>query len=163
MRSQRARGRTPRVRTCAGLFLLGTLTIGCAARAPQLVVGAGPGDLRAFLAAHAPAPQQEIRADEIGRTTTASYHVVQVRGAERPHLHASHDLTVVVLEGRGTLRREGTAPLALAAGDAVVIPRGQVHWFTREGSEPAVALVTFAPPLDAPDTVPAPGATASPR
>jgi len=146
------------MRIAVALALLGALATGCAARAPQLVVGAGPGDLRAFLATHAPAPQQEIRADEIGRTATASYHVVQVQGAERPHFHASHDLTVVVLAGRGTLRRDGAAPLALAVGDAVVIPRGQVHWFTREGREAAVAFVTFSPPLDAPDTVPAPGA-----
>lgn len=139
------------------LSLLATLATACGARAPQLVVGAGPGDLRTFLATHPPASEQEIRADEIGRTATASYHVVQVQGAERPHLHAKHDLTVVVLAGRGTLRRDGAAPLALAAGDAVAIPRGQVHWFTREGREPAVAFVTFSPPLDAPDTVPAPG------
>jgi len=133
------------------------LATGCAARAPQVAVGGGPGDFRAFLATHVPAPQQEIRADEIGRTTTSSYHIVQVQGAERPHLHASHDLTVVVLAGRGTFRREGAPPLALAAGDALVIPRGQVHWFTREGSEPAVSFVIFSPPLDAPDSVPAPG------
>ncbi len=146
----------------AVVLVLGVL-VGCASRSPRVVVGDGPGELHAFLAAHPPAPQQEIRVDEVGRTASASYHVVQVQGAERPHLHASHDLTVVVLQGRGTLRREGLPPLALGAGDAVVIPRGQVHWFTRDGRAPAVALVGFAPPLDAPDTVPVPAATTSTR
>jgi quercetin dioxygenase-like cupin family protein len=151
------------MRMRAVAVLAGMLGMGCASRLPQVVVGgAGPGDLRAFLAAHVPAPEQAIRVDEIGRTASASYHVVQVQGAERPHLHATHDLTVVVLEGRGTLRRLGTAPLALDAGDAVVIPRGQVHWFIREGGTPAVALVAFAPPLEAPDNVPAPEVSAEP-
>ena len=103
-----------------------------------------------------PAAGQDIRVDEIGRTATASYHVVQVQGRERPHLHATHDLTVVVLRGRGVLRRDASAPVALAAGDAVVIPRGVGHWFSREGTGLAVALVAFTPPLDAPDSVPLP-------
>lgn len=130
--------------------------VACTSRAPQLVIGAGPDDLETFLTAHPPAPGQDIRVDELGRTTTASYHVVQVQGRERPHTHASHDLTVVVLRGRGTLVRAGSR-IPLAAGDAVVIPRGVVHCFARDGHASAVALVVFAPPLDGPDSVPAPG------
>ena len=127
-----------------------------ATRSPRLPYTSGSGGLDAFLAAHPLATQQGIRADEIGRTATASYHVVQVRSAETPHRHATHDLTVVVLRGQGTLTREAQA-VRLGAGDAAVIPRGEVHWFANGGSAPAVALVMFAPPLDAPDTVPADG------
>jgi hypothetical protein len=36
----------------------------------------------------------------------------------------------------------------------VVIARDTVHWFTSTGCEPALALVVFTPPLDAPDSVP---------
>lgn len=128
----------------------------CTARAPHVAVDP-PVDVEAFLTAHPPAPGQAIRVDEVGRTTSASYHVVQVQGRERPHLHTAHDLTVVVLRGRGTLTR-GDARVPMSAGDAAVIPRGVVHWFAREGGSPAVAFVMFSPPLDAPDTVPVPGA-----
>ncbi len=79
---------------------------------------------------------------------------MQVQGRERPHRHTTHDLTVDVLQGRGTLRGDGAPPIALAAGDTVVIPRGAVHWFARDGHSAAVALVAFAPPLDATDSVP---------
>ena len=125
----------------------------CAARAPRVAVGGLAGGLDEFLAAHPLAEGQAIRADEVGRTGSASYHLVQVRGRESPHRHVAHDLTVFVLRGRGSLTL-GEVGCPLAAGDAAVIPRGAVHWFANEGGGPALALVVFAPPLDAPDTVP---------
>jgi len=85
------------------LVLVVTLCAACATRTPRLPY-AGPLD--DFLAAHPLSDGQNIRADEIGRTATASYHVVQVRGAESPHRHVAHDLTVVVLRGHGTLTRD---------------------------------------------------------
>jgi quercetin dioxygenase-like cupin family protein len=132
------------------LVLVVTLCAACAARTPRLPY-AGPLD--DFLAAHPLSDGQNIRADEIGRTATASYHVVQVRGAESPHRHVAHDLTVVVLRGHGTLTRDAER-VALVAGDAAVVARGAPHWFANGARSPAVALVVFAPPLDAPDMVP---------
>jgi len=127
---------------------------GCASRPPRALVGSLADGLEEFLAAHPLAEGQMIRADEVGRTASASYHLVQVRGGESPHRHVAHDLTVFVLRGQGTLTL-GDSRRALAAGDAAVVPRGAVHWFANGGGAPALALVVFAPPLDAPDTVPA--------
>jgi quercetin dioxygenase-like cupin family protein len=126
----------------------------CGARAPRVALAPLAGGLDAFVAAHPLAPGQDLRADEVGRTATASYHLVQVRGRERPHRHLAHDLTVFVMRGKGTLTL-GAARIDLAAGDAAVVPRGEVHWFGNGGRGPALALVAFAPPLDAPDSVPA--------
>ena len=125
----------------------------CAPRPPRVAVGSLAAGLDEFLAAHPLAEGQTIRADEVGRTASASYHLVQVRGSESPHRHAAHDLTVFVLRGRGTLTL-GEGRRALAAGDAAAIPRGAVHWFANGGRAPALAFVVFTPPLDAPDTVP---------
>ena len=143
-----------RLRRRSGAAALALVLAACGARSPRLPYAGA--DLDAFLAAHPLAAQQSIRLDEIGRTATASYHVVQVRGAETPHRHATHDLTVVVLRGRGTFNREGRA-MSLRAGDAVVIPRGEAHWFANGGRGAAVSFVIFAPPLDAPDSVPVDG------
>ncbi len=134
--------------------VLAAFLAGCTARTPRVPFGALMNGLDAFVASHPLAPEQAIRADEVGRTAAASYHVVQVRGSESPHRHVAHDLTVFVLRGQGMLALEETRQ-TLAAGDAAVIPRGAVHWFANGGREPALALVVFAPPLDAPDTVPA--------
>jgi quercetin dioxygenase-like cupin family protein len=133
------------------IVLLAMLLGGCAARAPRLPYA---GSLDGFLASHPLADGQNIRADEIGRTASGSYHVVQVRGAETPHRHVAHDLTVFVLRGRGTMSR-GLERVALVAGDAAVVSRGEPHWFANGARDAAVALVVFVPPLDAPDTVPA--------
>ena len=127
------------------------LLAACAARAPRIPWAGG---LDAFLVAHPLGPGQNIRADEVGRTATASYHVVQVRGSETPHRHVAHDLTVFVLRGRGTLAR-GPEHLDLRAGDAAVVPRGEPHRFANGGRGSAVAFVVFVPPLDAPDSEPA--------
>jgi len=97
---------------------------------------------------------ENIRADPVARTETASYHVVQVHDREAPHRHTAHDLTVFVLRGRGTLFL-GHRRIRLRAGDAVLIPRGTAHSFVNEGRGRAVTLAVFTPPLDAPDAVPA--------
>jgi quercetin dioxygenase-like cupin family protein len=140
------------LRTALALALAAVLG-GCAPRAPAAAAGA-LRDLDAFLAAHPRAPADGVRVDEVARTADASVHVVQLRRSESPHVHARHDLTVVVLRGRGTLTL-GAARLAQRPGDVAFVPRGTVHWFAREGDGDAVALAVFTPPLDGPDTVPA--------
>lgn len=127
---------------------------GCAARSPRVVLEPLRAGLEPFLAAHALGVGQEIRVDEVGRTAGASYHLVQVVGREKPHRHATHDLAVFVLEGRGALTLDQTRT-ELAAGDAAVVPRGMTHWFARTGGRAAIALVVFTPPLDGTDWVPA--------
>jgi quercetin dioxygenase-like cupin family protein len=134
--------------------LLGAL--GCqgpAPDAPQLMIGALRHGLAPYLAAHPLPDGAEIRADLIERTSGASVHVVQVRGRERPHRHLEHDLVVHVLRGEGVLTLEG-AGIPLRVGDVVVVERGAPHWFASAPGTTAVALVTFAPPLDVPDSVP---------
>ena len=136
------------------ILLAGALA--CVRRAPRIDLPPLAGGTDAFLAAHPLAAGQNIRVDEVGRTRSASYHLVQVRGGESPHRHETHDLSVVVLAGGGTLDL-GARRLPLDAGDVAVIPRGEVHWFTNRGRGNALALVVFSPPLDAPDSVPATG------
>jgi mannose-6-phosphate isomerase-like protein (cupin superfamily) len=111
------------------------------------------GEITAVLARHPLAPDASLRAVELGRGADVSHHLVQVRGAERPHLHRRHDLTVMLLRGRGE-QAVGPQRVPVAAGDAIFIPRGVVHFFRNTGSAPAVALVTFAPPFDGSDHVP---------
>src|SRR5262245_32927160 len=125
----------------------------CAPHTPRVVLPALTPGVGPFLDAHPLGADQAIRIDEVGRTAGASYHLVQVRGQERPHHHAAHDLTVLVLRGHGMLTLGGDR-LPLAAGDAAVVPRGLPHWFANEGREASVTFAVFTPPLDAPDSVP---------
>ena len=119
----------------------------------QVVARDGSARLEELLRRYPLAATANIRSDEIDRTAAASIHLVQVQGRETPHRHAHHDLAITVLHGQGDLTLDG-AIRRLEAGDVAVIPRGAVHHFARTGTSPAVALVVFAPPLDAPDNVP---------
>ena len=114
---------------------------------------AGTVELDEFLRAHPLSQGQALQADLVERTGAASYHVVQVATHETPHRHAAHDLAVTVLRGGGTLHLADRT-VEMTMGDTAIVPRGVAHWFERVGGEVAVAFVTFAPPLDAPDMIP---------
>jgi quercetin dioxygenase-like cupin family protein len=133
-------------------LLLGTLS-GCAARRSLVIVDPLVSDLDALLASHPLVAGQQVTVAEIGRSASASYHLVQVAGGEQPHRHRTHDLAVFVLRGRGTLTL-GERRVSLHAGDAVIVPRDHPHWFRNEGDEASVTLAIFTPPLDAPDNIP---------
>jgi len=136
------------------LILLAALAmVGCAVRPVRVVTRDGTRTLDELVSRHPLDATTNIRADELDRTAGASIHLVQVRGGETPHRHRQHDLAITVLRGEGVLTLDG-ATRRLEAGDVAVIPRGAAHHFVRTGKAPAAALVVFAPPLDAPDTVP---------
>ena len=145
----------PRIPAWAALLAAAVWASGCARPHLPVVAGALPHGLDAFVAAHPLAAGQPLRADEVGRTPAASWHVVQVATAETPHRHRLHDLAVFVLRGEGVLTLDGRS-IPLGAGDAALVARDRVHWFARRGPQTAVALVVFTPALDAPDVVPEP-------
>jgi quercetin dioxygenase-like cupin family protein len=134
-------------------LLLLVVAAACGPRLPRVTYGLLSEGVAPFVASHPIPGDQELRVDEIGRTPSASYHLAQVRGAERPHRHMRHDLTVAVLRGRGELAL-GDQRVALAAGDVAVVPRGVVHWFRNTGQGSALALITITPAADEPDVEP---------
>ncbi len=113
----------------------------------------GDVDLAVFLARHPMPPGAAVHAIELGRSASASHHLVQVRVAEPPHIHRTHDLTVTILRGAGDVR-VGDRTFAVRAGDVVIIPRGVPHFFWNGGDDVAVAVSVFSPPFDGADIVP---------
>lgn len=75
----------------------------------------------------------------------SSHHILQINDAEKPHIHAKHDLTVVVKQGEGMLNmHDKTVPMS--AGDVAFIPRGTVHWFVNDKKgDRAIAYLVFSP------------------
>ena len=101
-----------------------------------------------------PIPEgQNILPLKLGQTESLSYHLIQIRDREAPHIHQNHDLVVTLLHGQGDLHQAGTA-LAMRAGDTAVVPKGVPHYFVNTGDQPAAAFVTFTPPYDGKDNVP---------
>jgi quercetin dioxygenase-like cupin family protein len=135
--------------------------VGCAPHAAHVVTPSGIATVDELCASRPLTAGAETRADLIARSEGASVHLVQVRGAEKPHRHAVHDLSVTMLRGEGVLRLGGVTRM-LRAGDVSFVPRGVPHWFTRTGAEVVVTLAVFSPPLDAPDSVPVDDVDSSP-
>jgi mannose-6-phosphate isomerase-like protein (cupin superfamily) len=83
----------------------------------------------------------------------SSHHLVQVRQAEPPHLHATHDLSVRLVRGQGQMHL-GNQVFPVAVGDTTFIPRGVPHYFENTGATPAALLAVFSPAFDGHDRVP---------
>jgi quercetin dioxygenase-like cupin family protein len=98
-------------------------------------------------------PGENIKVANLGRSESASQHVVQIRDREVPHVHKLHDATVTMLRGAGYLIL-GKNRINLKAGDIVHIPRGVPHYFVNTASQPTVALAVYSPAFDGKDTHP---------
>lgn len=98
--------------------------------------------------------KEELRRDVavkfLTKTNEASLHLVRLRGAEKPHVHDRHDLTVFVLKGKARLHLAGRTSV-VKKGDLIVIPRGTVHWAESKSHESTEAYAVFSPPFDGED------------
>ncbi|HKZ46039.1 MAG TPA: cupin domain-containing protein, partial [Thermodesulfobacteriota bacterium] len=80
----------------------------------------------------------------------SSHFIIQIRDREKPHIHETHDLTVIVKKGKGILHL-GKDELPMSKGDIAFIPRGVLHYFVNTSSEPSVAYAIFTPLYDGQD------------
>ena len=110
-------------------------------------------DLDRILTEHPLSSEENIKVVTLGKGQAVSHHLVQVRDREISHIHKKHDLTVVVLKGKGYLML-GKRRVNLTEGDILFIPRGSTHYFVNTFSEPSVALAVFSPPFDGKDSIP---------
>jgi len=78
--------------------------------------------------------------------TMFEFHVAAGAQVPAPHSHDAFEETVYGLAGTATFTLDG-ARIALAAGDALFVPRGAVHGFVNETGEPASFLATCTPGL----------------
>ena len=74
---------------------------------------------------------------------TALELVLEPGAGAGSHAHTREDETIAVLAGRIVV--DDGVSRELAAGDAIVLPRGTRHAFANEGEEPARALVFCSP------------------
>lgn len=133
------------------------LSLSACATTPYLFLQYGselkPIDLAKALAENPLGPNENIKMITLGQAQSVSHHVVQIRDREAPHMHKTHDGTVVMVRGSGYLMLANRR-IELSVGDIVHIPRGAAHYFVNTGGEPAVAFVAFSPPFDGKDVVP---------
>ena len=98
--------------------------------------------------------QKEIAIKHIHRTATSSTHIIRLNGAEKPHYHDHHDLTVTILSGKSRIHFENRI-VELNPGDVLVIPKGSYHWAEKVGDQASEVLAIFSPAFDGKDRRPA--------
>jgi quercetin dioxygenase-like cupin family protein len=93
---------------------------------------------------------ENIKVTPLFKNNNASHFIIQIRDREKPHIHETHDLTVVVKSGKGILHL-GKDKIPMRSGDIAFIPRGVLHYFVNTDKEPAVAYAIFNPIYDGKD------------
>jgi quercetin dioxygenase-like cupin family protein len=108
-------------------------------------------DLDKILADNPLAPGDNIKAANLGRSASASQHVVQIRDREVLHVHKIHDVTVTMMRGQGYLVMDRKR-IHLKAGDIIHIPRAVAHQYVNTSSAPTVVMAVYSPAFDGKDT-----------
>jgi len=113
----------------------------------------GPRSMGASAVPHGLVPTGTvgIRSAPWGESSDATFQLLELSVAEKPHVHDGHDLTIVMLRGRGILY-VAERRYSIEAGDIVQVGRGIAHHFHPEGAQPVVGLGIFVPRLEAADT-----------
>lgn len=93
---------------------------------------------------------ENIQAIPLFNNQDSSHFIIQIRDREKPHIHETHDLTVVVKRGYGVLYL-GKDKLPMRRGDIAFIPKGVPHYFVNEDSKPSIAYAIFTPSYDGKD------------
>ena len=79
-------------------------------------------------------------------TNDSSFHLLHLRGSEKPHTHDDHDLYAFMISGECKLTMAGKT-YELKKDDAVFIPRRTVHWAENVDPKGSDAYVVFVPAL----------------
>lgn len=94
---------------------------------------------------------ENIKVTPLFKNADSSHYIIQINDKERPHIHDSHDLTIIMKKGEGTLHLEDEK-LEMKQGDVAFIPRGKAHWFENEHKRcAAISYVIFTPSYDGKD------------
>ncbi len=93
---------------------------------------------------------RNIAIKNLSVTSNASFHWIRLMGAESPHVHDSHDLTVFIFSGTSAIHFSEKT-IMMHPGDLIEIPRGTWHWAENHGPSPTQAYAIFHPPFDGKD------------
>jgi mannose-6-phosphate isomerase-like protein (cupin superfamily) len=94
-----------------------------------------------------------IAVRRVRATHELSVNYIRLAGAEKPHIHQTHDLVVVMLRGQARLHI-GDRQIDVVPGDIMEIPRGVVHWAENIGNTASEVYAIFSPPYDGLDNIP---------
>ena len=98
-------------------------------------------------------PCDNITVNDLSADKNVSFHLVQIRDREVPHIHKKHDLTVIVKKGKGRMYL-GRSVFRVEPDAIIFIPRGVPYCFVNGTDEVAAIIAIFTPGFDGKDVVP---------
>jgi mannose-6-phosphate isomerase-like protein (cupin superfamily) len=101
---------------------------------------------------------KDVAIRTVRQSDGASYHIVRLLKAEKPHVHDRSDLAVFVLSGSVKMHFGGRV-VPVGPGQVIDVPKGAPHWAENASTEPSFAYVVFAPAFDGKDRRPVDDAT----
>jgi quercetin dioxygenase-like cupin family protein len=117
-----------------------------------LYIGSEPQRWQEIVKANPLQPDENIKGVLLSEQPAVSHYLVQIRNREQPHVHQTHDATIVMLRGRGRLVMKDRVLIA-RTGDVFFVPRGTPHYYVNDGPGETVALAIFTPAYDGKDAV----------
>ena len=120
---------------------------GCANQQVSQIVYSQPVAVKAWTQAQ---KQQPIALQHLSRSAHSSSHYILLNGAEQPHYHDNHDLSVTLIKGESIIHFEDRA-VTVKAGDVVFIPKGTYHWAENTSEEGCEIHAVFSPAFDGKD------------
>lgn len=96
--------------------------------------------------------KSDIAIRKLRETPDASFQIVRLNTAEKPHVHQTHDLTIFVLRGNALMHLDNK-DISVRAGDVIDIPRGVPHWVENRSKSPSEVYAIFTPAFDGKDTI----------
>jgi mannose-6-phosphate isomerase-like protein (cupin superfamily) len=137
----------------AGLVVLPSVAVSQGEEAAEPPSSPGRAEFNLLdLIDNPPPPDQETVVRTLTRSDEVSLQLIWLRVGVKPHYHARHAETVVILRGMGRFRI-GEKIFDAAPGDAFMIPSGTVHSFEVTEEGPVAAVTTFSPGFDGKDRV----------
>jgi len=95
--------------------------------------------------------KSDVSVRKLRATDDASFQLIRLNTAEKPHIHERHDLTVFVLRGE-VLMHLGQNAIKTRPGDIIDIPRGTPHWAENRAKNGSEAYAIFTPAFNGDDT-----------
>lgn len=73
------------------------------------------------------------------------YSELDVNERVNPHIHDYSEESFFVLEGKGRIHIEDTGLIEFETGDAVLVPKGKLHWVENTGDKRMKIVFSVSP------------------
>ena len=131
------------------LLVLTALAVGCTKYEDRMLGNLAGGPLARNWKSLALAYEKEgqVNVLNLGATPVQSSHLLVIRGSLASQVNPDHDLTLVLLRGKGVATVKGQE-MRVKKGAVVFVPRGDPFGYLSKSRKPTLALAVYSPSFE---------------